>query len=67
MELNIIFNIIGVQTVAANGFMNGTGEESLGKEDVYPDGPLQSGTDSLKRIKKKSKVIISYKHLPQRI
>lgn len=39
--------------------MNGTAEEEdhIGTEDVYPaDGPLQSGTQSLRRIKPKSKV-----------
>ena len=56
----------GVRTIAPNGFMNGTTEEEEqqqhgggvgGTEDVYPaDGPLQSGTQSLRRIKQKPKV-----------
>ena len=37
--------------------MNGMAEEEEhATEDVYPDGPLQSGTQSLRRIKPKSKV-----------
>ena len=47
--------------MAPNGFMNGTAEEEehageYASEDVYPDGPLQSGMQSLRRIKPKSKV-----------
>lgn len=50
----------GVRTIAPNGFMNGTAEEEQNDatEDVYPDGPLQSGTQSLRRIKPKSKVLL---------
>lgn len=46
----------GVRTIAPNGFMNGTGEEEGITDDSYPDGPLQSGTSSLRRVKTKSKV-----------
>lgn len=48
----------GVRTIAPNGFMNGTAEGEHA-EDVYPDGPLQSGTQSLRRVKQqKSRVSI---------
>ena len=42
-----------VHTHAPNGFMNGSAEdeEHMGTDDVYPDGPLQSGTQSLRRVK----------------
>ena len=46
----------GVRTIAPNGFMNGTAEEDGVTDDSYPDGPLQSGTMSLRRVKPKSKV-----------
>ena len=39
--------------------MNGTSEEEGAADDSYPaDGPLQSGTMSLRRVKPKSKVSI---------
>lgn len=45
---------------AQNGFVVGISEEggTNGDGDVYPDGPLQSGTQSLRRIStgQKSKV-----------
>ena len=60
LELVVIhscFAVSGVRTVAPNGFMNGTAEEDGNVEDSYPaDGPLQSGTMSLRRVKPKSKV-----------
>lgn len=37
--------------MAANGFVNGE-EEELASEDVYPEGPLPSGHDSLRKVKK---------------
>ena len=43
--------MLGLRNVATNGFVNGE-EEELASEDVYPDGPLQSNMDSLKRVKK---------------
>lgn len=46
-----------VRIGARNGFVNGTAEEDEhGTEDVYPEGPLQSGTQNLRRIKAKTKV-----------
>lgn len=49
--------VSGVRRVAPNGFMNGTTGEDGTMEDSYPaDGPLQSGTMSLRRVKPKSKV-----------
>lgn len=59
MYMRSVDMVAGARTVAANGFMNSTTEEDeqhAGTEDVYPDGPLQSGTQSLRRIKPKSKV-----------
>ena len=47
----------GIRNIAANGFMNSTsGEEEQRTGDIYPDGPLQSGTNSLRRVKNKTKV-----------
>lgn len=50
----MIFSSLGVSGAARNGFV--TGAEGGGRpragSDVYPDdGPLQSGTHSLKRVK----------------
>ena len=43
----------GYHAVAANGFVNGMGDElEQNEEDAYPeDGPLHSGTQSLRRIR----------------
>ena len=37
--------------MAANGFVKGE-EEEMASDDVYPEGPLPSAHDSLKRVKK---------------
>ena len=40
---------------AKNGFTGNPDEDGYAEEDVYPaDGPLQSATESLKRIKAQS-------------
>ena len=41
----------GLRITTQNGFMNGVTEEGHTDTDVYPDGPLTSGTHSLRRIK----------------
>jgi len=42
----------GLRVTTQNGFMNGLSEEGHTDADVYPvDGPLPSGTQSLRRIK----------------
>ena len=41
----------GLRITTQNGFMNGVTEEGHTDADVYPDGPLTSGTHSLRRIK----------------
>ena len=49
------------KSTAQNGFMSyGTLEEDHvdGDGDVYPDGPLQSGTQSLRRISANKKVLL---------
>ena len=48
-----ILTYIGYHAVAPNGFVNGMGDElKHNEEDAYPeDGPLHSGTHSLRRIR----------------
>ena len=43
----------GYHPVASNGFVNGMGDElEQNEDDAYPeDGPLHSGTHSLRRIR----------------
>ena len=52
---------VSLSPSAQNGFMNGIlDEDGLAEVDVYPaDGPLHSGTNSLRRVKSTTKVMIS--------
>ncbi len=50
---SFFFYLPGLRNVAAKGFVNGE-EEELAGEDAYPEGPLPSGHDSLRKVKKTS-------------